>query len=204
MKIFITGTDTDIGKTLISSWICLHTGYTYFKPIQTGNTLDVDSTTVLDLAEAKILPEIYSYSQPLSPHLAAKIDGSYIDINLITLPDDDVLIEGAGGVLVPLNDKFMMIDLMKILKVPVILVSSSRLGTINHTLLTLEALRGRNIPVLGVILNGVYNADNKEAIEHFGKVKILACFPKIQEVTKDALMKVKFPEELKRIFNNYK
>ncbi|XP_065203072.1 ATP-dependent dethiobiotin synthetase BioD-like [Planococcus citri] len=200
MKVFITGTDTDIGKTLISSWICLHTGYTYFKPIQTGNTMTVDSAIVERLASAKILPEIYSYSQPLAPHLAAKLDNSFIDISLIKLPEEEVVIEGAGGLMVPLNEKQMMVDLMKQLQIPVILVASSKLGTINHTLLSLEALRIRNIPVLGVILNGDYDCNNKEAIEFFGKTRVLACFPKILHVSRDALFKVKLTKELRAIF----
>jgi dethiobiotin synthetase len=142
MKIFITGTDTNVGKTLICSWIALHTGFAYFKPIQTGTSDGADSLEVQKLSDAKIYPEIYAYKEPLSLHLAARIEKDTIDIEKIVLPKEkNLIIEGAGGVLVPINDTYLMIDLIKKLGVSVILVTHTTLGTINHTLLSLIYVR---------------------------------------------------------------
>ena len=200
MKIFMTGTDTHVGKTLISSWITLHTGFSYFKPIQTGLKEESDSCEVRKLSHAKIYPEIYAYQEPLSPHLAARMENDIIDIDKIILPqDDNLVIEGAGGVLVPINDTYLMIDLIKKLEAPVILVARTTLGTINHTLLSLEALRSRNIPVLGVIMNGEKNLENSHAIEIYGHTTILAEFPKIESVNLNQLSKIALSQKLKQI-----
>ncbi|XGA08047.1 MAG: dethiobiotin synthase [Wolbachia endosymbiont of Xenopsylla cheopis] len=196
MQIFITGTDTNVGKTLISSWICLHTGYSYFKPIQTG--ADKDSDVVI--ANSNIYEESYIYKSPLSPHLAASLENDSIDISRINLPKErNLIVEGAGGILVPINETTFMIDLIKKLNIPVILVARSTLGTINHTLLSLEALRARSVSILGVILNGPHNQDNIKAIEFYGKVQILASVPKLQEVSKKSLMQLPLPDCLKII-----
>ncbi|GHM58205.1 MAG: hypothetical protein sL5_03930 [Candidatus Mesenet longicola] len=198
MQIFITGTDTNVGKTLISSWICLHTGYSYFKPIQTG--ADKDSDVVSKLANSNIYEESYIYKSPLSPHLAASLENDSIDISRINLPKErNLIVEGAGGILVPINETTFMVDLIKKLNIPVILVARSTLGTINHTLLSLEALRARSVSILGVILNGPHNQDNIKAIEFYGKVEILASIPKLQEVSKESLMQLPLPDCLKII-----
>jgi dethiobiotin synthetase len=200
MKIFITGTDTNIGKTLISSWIALHTGFSYFKPIQTGLNEGADSYEVQRLSNAKIYPEVYAYKAPLSPHLAARIENDTIDIEKIVLPpENNLIIEGAGGVLVPINDTCLMIDLIKKLGTPVVLVTRTILGTINHTLLSLEALRSRNIPVLGVIMNGEQNPQNSSAIEFYGRTTVLAEFPKLATVNKDIINNITLPQKLKQI-----
>jgi dethiobiotin synthetase len=200
MKIFITGTDTNVGKTLISSWIALHTGFPYFKPIQTGLKEGSDSYEVQKLSNAKTYPEIYAYQEPLSPHLAARIENETINIEKILLPQArNLVIEGAGGVLVPINDKYFMLDLIKKIEVPVILVARTSLGTINHTLLTLEALRSRSIKVLGVIMNGEPNLQNSNAIEVYGRTTILAQFPKIDIVNMNALKHVALSQKLKQI-----
>lgn len=116
MRVFITGTDTNIGKTLISSWLCLHTNHTYFKPIQTGSLDETDSKIVSSISKCKTYKEIYLYKHPLSPHLAAYLENEIIDIKKINLPDSEKLIvEGAGGVLVPLNKNDYMIDLIEYL-----------------------------------------------------------------------------------------
>jgi dethiobiotin synthetase len=189
-----------VGKTLISSWIAMHTGFSYFKPIQTGTKEGTDSYEVQRLSDAIIHPEIYSYKEPLSPHLAAKMENDTIDLEKIALPQDThLIIEGAGGVLVPINETYLMVDLMKKVNAPVILVSRTTLGTINHTLLSLEALRSRNIPVLGVIMNGEKNMQNRSAIEFYGHVPILAEFPKVEEISKETLKNVPLPKALKHI-----
>ncbi|GAJ46186.1 ATP-dependent dethiobiotin synthetase BioD [Holospora elegans E1] len=202
MKIFISGTGTDVGKTLISSWIVLHTGFSYFKPIQTGTKDSTDSEKVQILSGAKVYPEIYSYPEPLSPHLAAKIENDRIEINKIVLPKQDtLLVEGAGGVLVPLNEQYLMVDLIKHLNIPVILVSLTNLGCINHTLLSLEALRARNILVLGVIMNGRKNVENNKAIEYYGRVCILDDFPYLFKISTVVLKNLELSEKLKEILN---
>ena len=200
MKIFITGTDTNVGKTLISSWIALHTGFAYFKPIQTGTNEGSDSLEVQKRSNAKIYPEVYSYRDPLSPHLAAMIENNVIDMDKIVLPRvSDLIIEGAGGVLVPMNGRYVMVDLIKKLDVPVVVVARTTLGTINHTLLSLEALRSRNIQVLGVIMNGEKNLQNSKAIEFYGRTSVLADFPKLDNVSMSTLQRVALSQQLKRI-----
>ena len=243
MKIFISGTDTNIGKTLVSSWLALHTGFAYFKPIQTGSKDGTDSEEVARLSKVKIYPETYIYREPLSPHLAARIENEKIDIDKIILPREEelipfsrlnqpyefarpstaslfnigadqrfpkirrdhlkmgngIIVEGAGGLLVPINDEYLMIDLIKKLGTPLILVSSTKLGTINHTLLSLEALRSRNIEILGVIMNGENNVDNKESIEKYGNIEVLAEFPLLKTINHDILQTIKLPEKLAQI-----
>lgn len=189
--IFITGTDTDIGKTLVCSWLCLHTRYAYFKPIQTGLLEGRDSDTVAKRSNTLIYPEAYTFSAPVSPHLAAQLENTQIDISTIQLPTSErLIVEGAGGVLVPIDDKTYMVDLMVQLDIPVILVASSRLGTINHTLLSLEALRVRKLSVLGVIMTGEHNQANKDAIEHSGQVRVLAEVPWLHTVNQTALKQI--------------
>ncbi|MBI5346720.1 MAG: dethiobiotin synthase [Chlamydiae bacterium] len=171
MSIFITGTDTNIGKTIISSWICYHTKRSYWKPIQTGFK---DADIVQSLTQAKIYPEIYHFENPVAPYIAAQMENIDIDPSLIIKPTSErLVIEGAGGVLVPIGKNYLMIDLIKQLQTPVIIVAKSSLGTINHTCLTIESLRSRNIPILGVIINGPLNKENKNQIIEFGKVTIL-------------------------------
>ncbi|MGI2299013.1 dethiobiotin synthase [Candidatus Cardinium hertigii] len=201
MKIFITGTDTNVGKTIISSWLCLHTGYGYFKPIQTGSILGRDSCTVHQLTGMHVYKEAFLFKAPLSPHLAASMESSQIDINKIELPKvNDLIIEGAGGILVPINKNILMVDLIKQFGIPVILVARSTLGTINHTLLSLEALRARNIDVLGIILNGPYHQDNLQTIEFYGKTEVLASIPKIEHITQKYLIGIPLTAALQTIF----
>jgi dethiobiotin synthetase len=200
MKIFITGTDTNVGKTLISSWIALHTGFSYFKPIQTGTRNGSDSFEVQKLSDTRIYPDSYSYKEPLSPHLAAKLENDIIDIEKIVLPPSrNLIVEGAGGVLVPINDTYLMVDLIEKLGSPVILVARTTLGTINHTLLSLEVLRSRNIPVLGVIMNGEQNPQNNDSIELYGRTSVLAEFPKLESVSMNMLKDITLSQKLKQI-----
>lgn len=203
MRVFVTGTDTDVGKTTVCSWLCLHTDHSYFKPIQTGNTVSEDRSAVSALAtNVKTYTETYSFTQPFSPHLAARLDNDHIDVERIVLPqDENVIVEGAGGLMVPLNEEELIIDLIERLRLPVILVARTTLGTLNHTLLSLEALRQRDIEVLGVILNGESNDENKEAIEFYGNVRVLQTIPKMKNVSTDALKQIELGEELKIIFN---
>jgi len=184
---FVTGTDTDVGKTVASALLTAQLDAYYWKPIQSGIIEAEDKETVreiADIAPERILPCSYELREPLSPHEAARREGVCIDFDRIEKPEVDgpLVIEGAGGVYVPLNDDYMMLDLMKKMSCDVIIVARSGLGTINHTLLTLNALRSYEIPVKGVILNGPLNPCNKIAIEQFGKVRILGQIPFIEDL----------------------
>ncbi len=197
MIVFITGTDTDVGKTLVASWLCLHTGYDYFKPIQTGP--DGDSQTVARLSQAVVHKETYVLKAPLSPHMAAQDEGCSILLHTISMPQvTNLFVEGAGGVCVPLHDHCFMSDLIVHFHVPIIVVARSKLGTINHTLLTLEHVRRKNIRVLGVILSGEKNARNKEAIERYGYVEVLAEIPYIDHVCGAALKSIPLTQGVKK------
>jgi dethiobiotin synthetase len=185
-KIFVTGTDTDVGKTVVSAILVAGLQAVYWKPVQSGFTDSADVTentdskwirTILELSEERICKERFSLSEPLSPHASAKIDGVKIDLIDFELPDTGgcpLIVEGAGGVLVPLNDQHLMLDLMEKFSLPVVVVARSGLGTINHTLLTLRVLKERGLTVLGVVMNGAKNQSNREAIEHFGQCRVLA------------------------------
>ncbi|MDA8230990.1 MAG: dethiobiotin synthase [Magnetospirillum sp.] len=187
---FVTGTDTGVGKTLVSAWLAARWGADYWKPVQSGAIEGTDAETVSALVPACVIhPSRHVLMQPLSPHEAAARDGVRMDLTDFTLPATarPLVVEGAGGVMVPLNDAALMVDLMVRLGLPAIVVARSGLGTINHTLLTLEALRRRHIPVLGVVLNGDPNPANRRAIERYGAVAILAELPRLATVTASAL-----------------
>lgn len=191
MKIFVTGTDTNVGKTLICSWLCLQAGYDYFKPIQTGLCEGRDSEVIERLSGTRVFPEAFCYQAPVSPHLASALEDETIDMQSIQLPESNrLIIEGAGGVLVPVNTDTLMVDLIKHLNIPVILVASSRLGMINHSLLSIEAMKARNLDILGVIVSGEPNSSSCEAIEVYGKVPVLAQLPFLSAVNREELGKV--------------
>jgi dethiobiotin synthase len=196
--IFVTGTDTGIGKTVVSaSLVCAlrkNEDVCYWKPIQTGIEEDDDTKTVEKLANCapqEIFDKGFRLEKPLSPHLSAKLANVEITIEKVLrfLEKDERfwIVEGAGGVFVPLNETELMIDLIKALDLPVLIVARSALGTINHTLLTLEALRGRNLKIHGVIMNGEANEENRKAIEHFGKTRVLAQMPKFEKLEFESL-----------------
>lgn len=181
MQIFVTGTGTNVGKTIFCSWLLYHLNdihnknYYYWKPIQTGIEKEND-TKFLSKFCHNIYQPLYSFQQSLSPHLAARLNNETIllDKLLKSCPkNSDLIIEGAGGVFVPLNSDCMMIDFIQQLKISVLIVASSELGTINHTCLTIEALNKRNIKILGVIINGIKNNENKLAIETYGEIEVL-------------------------------
>jgi dethiobiotin synthetase/malonyl-CoA O-methyltransferase len=180
--VFVTGTDTDVGKTMVSAWLVKSWRADYWKPVQSGCLTDSDTDTVRKInPSARFHPPAYLLKEPLSPHEAAVKDGVTIRLDAFALPATDnlLVVEGAGGALVPLNDREMMTDLMVRLGLPVLVVARSGLGTINHTLLTIEALRARRIEVAGVVLNGPPNPANRAAIEHYGQVRVLAELPRL-------------------------
>lgn len=187
---FVTGTDTNIGKTFVSAILAHALGYSYWKPVQTGDETDRQWLEKhAGLPSERLHPETYHLKAPLSPHAAAELEGMHIDLDRFHLPvKERLVVEGAGGVLVPLNSRELVIDLIKKLRLPVIVVARSGLGTLNHTLLTIEKLRSYDIPILGVILNGMKNPKNAETIELFGKVPVLAQFEPILHINKESLL----------------
>lgn len=185
--LFITGTDTDVGKTIVSAWLCAHFNLPYWKPIQTG--LERDTDTISALSSVKTYPEAYHFTLPASPHLSARKENTEISLgNIIRPTDEPLLIEGAGGVAVPINYNQTMLHVMARLDLPVIIVGRSSLGTINHTCLTIQALRQQGIHVLGVILSGDKAPHNEEAIEHYGQVPVLANLPVLSTLNRQALL----------------
>lgn len=182
--VFVTGTDTDVGKTVVAACLAAAWNAAYWKPVQTGLADGPgDTATVQELAglpAERVVPPTYTFQAPLSPHAAAAEERATIALETITWPagHDFIVVEGAGGLLVPLNRTALMIDLVQKLDVPAVLVARSTLGTINHTLLSLGALRARRIPLLGVVMNGPPNAGNRKAIEQFGHVRVIAELPR--------------------------
>lgn len=187
MSLWVVATDTEVGKTVISALLMARYGspgeLAYWKPVASGSRDERDTETVKELCPtADILPESYLFEEPLSPHLAARLEHRSVDPQ--RLVDDyqahraarrgALLIEGVGGVLVPLRDGGpLLIELMADISAPCIVVARSTLGTINHTLLTLEALRRRRLDVVGVVLNGPHNIENQRAIESFGDIEVI-------------------------------
>jgi len=184
---FVTGTDTGVGKTVVSAALALHTGYGYWKPIQTGP--ESDTAEVHRLAGCEVFDHGVRLADPVSPHLAAERAGMPIDLSKIVWQapaGGSWIVEGAGGVLVPVNDHEEMIDLMTLLALPIIVVARSTLGTINHTLLTLAALRERGLSVDRVVVVGTPHPENTTAIHKFGNVPVTA-MPWFDPLTREAL-----------------
>jgi len=194
--LFVTGTDTNVGKTVTSAALLHRYRSTvplrYWKPVQTGIEQDDDTAEVQRLVECAVA-QGHALRRPVSPHLAAQLSGTRIELDGLQslLPanagDFHWIVEGAGGVLVPLNEQELMIDFMRALNLPVVVAARSSLGTINHTLLTLEALRARALCVAGVVMCGEPNPDNRAAIEHYGRCPVLGEMPVFAPLTRSAL-----------------
>ena len=186
--VFVTGTDTGVGKTVVSACLVRAWGADYWKPVQTGLDEDEgDTATVAWLAELpaeRLHPPAYAFGPAVSPHLAAERAGLEISLERLALPASvrPIVVEGAGGALVPLNGRAVMADLMVALGLPVIVAVADRLGAISQTLLTLEAIRARGLGVMGVVLTGGAFADNAEAIARFGRTRVLARLPHVQTI----------------------
>ncbi|OEJ65352.1 dethiobiotin synthase [Magnetovibrio blakemorei] len=187
-SLIVTGTDTGVGKTVVAAMLTLGLDGVYYKPTQSGSADGTDRDTIQNLTglgDERILENGITLSQPLSPHRAAELDGVEIDLNALTPPPQTgrpLIIEGAGGLLVPVNRDTLFIDLFARWQHPVVLVSRTGLGTINHTLLSLEALRHRNIDVLGVVFVGDENADTICTIADMGRVKVLGRVPLMDDM----------------------
>lgn len=193
---FITGTDTDVGKTVASAWAMLHLEADYWKPVQCGfdPSTDIKSVQAMTgLPAERFHAECYRLGAPLSPHEAAKREGVQIDMMAFTLPKTDrpLIVEGAGGLMVPLNKNFFVVDLITHLNLSAILVCRSGLGTINHTLLSLEALAARGITVEGIIMSGEKSPHNREALEEYGHIPILAELDHMDVINEEALLNIK-------------
>ncbi|MEE9139452.1 MAG: dethiobiotin synthase [Alphaproteobacteria bacterium] len=183
--VFVTGTDTGVGKTVVAAWLTRALDADYWKPIQAGLEDETDTATVrrlTGLPHERFHESAYRLEAPLSPHEAARREGIVIELDRIRLPAADrlVVVEGAGGVMVPINDRAFMADLIARLGLPAVVVARSGLGTINHTLLTLESLEARGVAVAGVVMNGPPNEANRRAIETFGAVSVIAEFPLLE------------------------
>ena len=202
MRFFVTGTDTDVGKTIVSSWLMLHLNAQYWKPVQSGIEGAVDAKRVEEITQfdsTHFHDSTYSLKEPLSPHEAARREGVNINLENFQVPDTSspLIVEGAGGLYVPLNDKHYVIDLMKQINFPIILVCRSTLGTINHTLLSIKAIKEYGLTLGGIVINGPKMPHNRKAIETFGKVPVIAEIDHLPSITKDILINIKPELDLK-------
>ena len=204
--LIICGTDTDVGKTVVSSLLVQGLNAIYWKPIQSGIEDGSDTDRVrklLNLSQERWIPEVYKFQSAVSPHWAAEIDNELINPNLLKLPKirKPLIIETAGGLMVPLNRNFLQIDQLKSWGLEVLLVARSGLGTLNHTLLSIEALRGRDIKVIGLILNGPLHKDNPKTLEEFGDIPIIAELPILKELNSKVLAEQWEKQNLTHWFN---
>jgi dethiobiotin synthetase len=191
MKVFISGIGTDVGKTIVSATLAEAYLADYWKPVQSGNPDTEYYKSLISNTRTSVYPSIYSFKQPVSPHIAAAAENKKIKPEKIILPvtTNHLIVEGAGGLMVPLNENFLMIDLIQQLGLPVILVSRHYLGSINHTLLSIEYLNNQSIPLLGIIFNGNENAAVEEPIITFGKTKMLARINDEPEINREVILK---------------
>mmetsp|Transcript_9782 Transcript_9782/g.5107 ORF Transcript_9782/g.5107 Transcript_9782/m.5107 type:complete len:229 (-) Transcript_9782:2196-2882(-) len=180
-QLFITGTGTGVGKSVVAAILMTGLQGLYWKPIQSGLEEITDTQwiqKVTGLEKKHFYRETYRLKLPASPHVSAAQEGVRIELNAFKLPktspSQHLIIEGAGGIMVPLNEHHFMLNLMKKFNISIILVAKSTLGTINHTLLSLEQLRRHRQNILGVIMAGPINSDNRRAIEHYGKTAVIA------------------------------
>lgn len=190
---FITGTDTNAGKTVLSALLTAALDAVYWKPVQSGSIEGTDRQAVMRWAgilESRTRPERYCFEPPVSPHLAAREAGVEIKLSEIRLPPcgAPLVVEGAGGVLVPINERDLIVDLIRHFGLPVVVASRTALGTINHTLLTLAALRAAGAEVRGVVMLGPENKENRLAIEHYGNVPVIGHVPWLAQINRAALL----------------
>jgi len=185
---FITGTDTGVGKTLVAAILTYVLKGCYWKPIQSGVQTELPDQEQVRLltgfSAEHFAASTYVLQAPFSPDQAAVLENRTLDLRACQLPQTDktLIVEGAGGIYVPINDEHNMIDLMKKLALPVIIVARGTLGTINHTLLTIEGLRRHEISIHGVVFNGQLNSANQKAIEKWGKIRTLFQVPQFDKI----------------------
>ena len=201
-KYFVTGIGTEVGKTIASAIITQALKADYWKPVQAGELDDSDRMKVENLIDndrSKFHPEAYRLNQPMSPHAAAERDGIEIDIASIIMPhtDNHLVIEGAGGLLVPLNDNDTILNLIEILNCEVILVSRHYLGSINHTLMSIELLKQRNIRIKGILFNGKENKDTESIITKMSGIEFLGRIDELDNLNKSVINSI--AQDLKNI-----
>ncbi len=192
LRLVICGTDTDVGKTVVGALFVQGLEATYWKPVQSGTEGGGDRQRVIDLLglpKQRWHREAYVFQAPVSPHWAAEREGQCIDLHQLQLPaiDGPLVVETAGGLMVPLTRDWLQIQQLERWQLPVVLVARSELGTLNHTLLSLEALRKRNIPILGLVINGPHHADNPRTLNELGEVPLLCALPPLEELNAAAL-----------------
>ena len=193
-NIFVAGIGTDVGKTVVSAVLTQALKADYWKPIQTGAEFDNDTERVKKLVtnnSSVFHPEAYCFKASMSPHAAAKAENLRINLENIKLPQtkNTLIIEGAGGLFVPLNEKHFVIDLIKKFNAETILVVQNYLGSINHTMLSIEALKSRNINILGIIISGIENVLSEEIIFQQSGLKLLGRIHKEGNITSDTIKK---------------
>lgn len=193
---FVTGIGTDVGKTVVAAILTEALEADYWKPVQAGDLDNSDTIKVKNLisnTKTVFHPEAYQLTEPMSPHAAAEIDNVNIDINNIDIPNtnNNLIVEGAGGLMVPLNDKDLIIDLIKKLDLEVILVSQNYLGSINHTLLSIEVLKAKGIKIAGIIFNGEKNEATESYILKYTGIKYLGAVSQHSTVDKDVVLSYK-------------
>jgi len=191
-RYFVTGIGTEVGKTIASAIITQALKADYWKPIQAGELDNSDRMkveTLIDNNRSKFHPEAYRLNQSMSPHAAAERDGVEIDISSIKMPhtDNHLVIEGAGGLLVPLNDKDTILNLIETLNCEVILVSRHYLGSINHTLMSIELLKQRNIRIKGILFNGKENKDTESIITKMSGIEVLGRIDELENLNKSVI-----------------
>ncbi|MFN8369293.1 MAG: dethiobiotin synthase [Bacteriovoracaceae bacterium] len=193
---FVTGTDTNVGKTIVSAILCTKLNYSYWKPIQSGLSEGTDTKLVETIiGKEKIIPELYRLQKPAAPLIAAQAENIKIDFQKIITNyqniKDPVIVEGAGGLMVPITQNRLIIDLIKSLKLSTILVARTTLGTINHTLLSIEALKKQGITIAGIIFNKTSETDDpqvEETISTFAQTPILGKIPTLSNLDYTSLL----------------
>lgn len=195
-QFFITGIGTDVGKTVASAILVEALEADYWKPIQAGELENTDAQKIKSLisnSNSFIHPETFLLSTAMSPHAAAEIDNIKMVRTDFSIPEtsNSLIIEGAGGVMVPINDEYLILDLIERLDLEVILVVSNYLGSINHTLLTINALNSRNIPIAGIIFNGEPTPSSKEFILQYSRLKCLLTIQEEKVLDKKTILKYK-------------
>jgi len=190
--IFITGIGTGIGKTIVSAVLVEKLKADYWKPVQSGDLDNTDTDKVKSLVSnpvSKFHPETYRLNQPFSPHKSAHLDGIKISLDNFQLPNTEnlLIIEGAGGLMVPLNNEDLIIDLIKKLDAEVILVISHYLGSINHSLMSLEVLKAKGIPLKGIIFNGKRDEYSEEVIQLYSRTNVLGHIAEMQSITSHSI-----------------
>ncbi len=191
MNYFVTGIGTDVGKTVVSAILCEALKADYWKPIQTGIELGKDSDTVKSLltnSSSVIHPESYLFAKPLSPHVASERET--IELKNIQIPQtkNHLIIEGAGGILVPINETETLLDVIKKVQAKVVLVSRNYLGSINHTLLSVEVLKQHHVPIKGIIFNGEDTCSGEEIIIKKTNLKVLGRIPEVKQLDKETIL----------------